>query len=315
MNDAGPPASNGPTLLGFDGSAEAGNAIARAGELLEGRRALVAYVWTGLAEVLLHSDAGAMPAPIAEAAEEIDAADRERAEAVAAEGAQLALEAGFQAQPIVRHQRGNAWQTLRQCALEHHASAVVVGARGRSRVASVLLGSVSGGLAHHPPAPVLVVPAATSESSTGPVLFANDGSDNANRAVEAGSSLLSTRPAVVLHAWHSFAARMPPYLPGAKVATLGVAKEIDGIVDQEAHAIAHEAAGFATERGLETEECCLRTERPVWRAILDVADDRDAAAIVVGSRGLTGISAALGSVSQAVIHHARRPVLLVPPRQ
>ena len=36
------------------------------------------------------------------------------------------------------------------------------------------------------------------------------------------------------------------------------------------------------------------------------------AAIVVGCRGLTGISAALGSVSQGVVHHSERPVLLVP---
>jgi len=206
----------------------------------------------------------------------------------------------------VRHQRGNAWQTLRECAIEHHASAVVVGARGRARVASVLLGSVSSGLFHHPPAPVLVVPGAASAPNAGPLLFANDGSANANRAIEQGSSLLSARPALVLHVWHSFAAQMPDYGPD-------LAKDIDEVADQHAHSLAHDGAGFATERGLEAEESCLRTEAPVWRGILDVADQREASAIIVGSRGLTGLSAALGSVSHGVVQHSQRPVLLVPP--
>jgi len=107
---------------------------------------------------------------------------------------------------------------------------------------------------------------------------------------------------------------MPPYLPGAELATLGAAKEIDRILDEEAHAIAHEAADHATECGLDGEAFGLRTERPVWRTVIEIADERDAAAIIVGSRGLTGLSA-LGSVSHAVVQHARRPVLLVLPQE
>ena len=48
-------------------------------------------------------------------------------------------------------------------------------------------------------------------------------------------------------------------------------------------------------------------------AILDVADELDAEAIVLGSRGLTGVkSLLLGSVSHAVLQHADRPVMVVP---
>ena len=51
---------------------------------------------------------------------------------------------------------------------------------------------------------------------------------------------------------------------------------------------------------------------PVWQAIVRVADERDAAAIVLGSRGLSGVKAALlGSVSSGVVQHATRPVLVV----
>ena len=55
-----------------------------------------------------------------------------------------------------------------------------------------------------------------------------------------------------------------------------------------------------------------RADGPLWQAILDVAEQRDAAVIVLGSRGLSGIkSFVLGSVSSAVVHHATRPTLVV----
>jgi nucleotide-binding universal stress UspA family protein len=50
----------------------------------------------------------------------------------------------------------------------------------------------------------------------------------------------------------------------------------------------------------------------VWKTILDIAGSRDAAMIVMGSRGLTGVrSMLLGSVSGAVVNHADRPTLVV----
>jgi nucleotide-binding universal stress UspA family protein len=46
---------------------------------------------------------------------------------------------------------------------------------------------------------------------------------------------------------------------------------------------------------------------------VETAEERDAAAVVVGSRGLTALrSAVLGSVSYGVVHHCKRPVLVVP---
>jgi len=50
-----------------------------------------------------------------------------------------------------------------------------------------------------------------------------------------------------------------------------------------------------------------------WRVICQVADTLGADPIVVGARGLGRVeSALLGSVSHAVIFHAKRPVLVVP---
>jgi nucleotide-binding universal stress UspA family protein len=52
----------------------------------------------------------------------------------------------------------------------------------------------------------------------------------------------------------------------------------------------------------------------VWEGIVDVADELDAAVIVLGSRGLKGIREQFeGSVSHEVAQHAGRPVLIVPP--
>jgi nucleotide-binding universal stress UspA family protein len=48
--------------------------------------------------------------------------------------------------------------------------------------------------------------------------------------------------------------------------------------------------------------------------IVAAADERDAAIVVVGTRGRARIAAALlGSTAEAVLRHADRPVLLVPP--
>jgi nucleotide-binding universal stress UspA family protein len=53
---------------------------------------------------------------------------------------------------------------------------------------------------------------------------------------------------------------------------------------------------------------------PTWEGIVDVADELDAAVIVIGSRGLSGLKEILdGSLSHQLAEHAGRPVLIVPP--
>ena len=65
--------------------------------------------------------------------------------------------------------------------------------------------------------------------------------------------------------------------------------------------------------GLRAESAAVEATGAVWTTILEIADRHDAATIVMGSRGLTGMrSLLLGSVSSAVVHHAARPALVVP---
>ena len=72
------------------------------------------------------------------------------------------------------------------------------------------------------------------------------------------------------------------------------------------------ASRIAQEAGLRAEPVAVEAAGPVWKTIVEIADRDDAATIVMGSRGLTGLRAMLlGSVSSAVVHHADRPTLII----
>ncbi len=48
-----------------------------------------------------------------------------------------------------------------------------------------------------------------------------------------------------------------------------------------------------------------------WQRIVQVADENDAAVVVIGSHGRSGVSyVTMGSVATAVAHHSKRPVLI-----
>lgn len=298
-------------VLGYDGSPESAAAVARAGELLRAREAVVAHVWSGLSGLLPHAPLAGPPSEaIAEGGELVEEGARERAVSCAQEGVELARAAGFDAHPeLLAHQR-NVWWTLKDYAERHAASVVVVGARGRSRLAGVLLGSVSSGLVHHAPAPVLVVPDAEGGESGQTVVFCDDGSTNARHAIHRGGALLQG-PGAVLTLWHSWAANVP-YIPVGAAAIAGMAQELDTAAREQAARIATEGAQSARAVVGDVEGESIRCARPAWRGLLDAATDRDAAVIVVGSRGLTGIEGAIGSTSRAIVQHSSRPVLIVP---
>jgi nucleotide-binding universal stress UspA family protein len=74
--------------------------------------------------------------------------------------------------------------------------------------------------------------------------------------------------------------------------------------------VLEEASAVAAERGIAARTKLL--EGDVVDEIVAYADVVDADLIVLGSRGHGSLaSAALGSVSQGVLHEARRPVLVV----
>ena len=149
--------SAGPVLFAFDGSPHAREAIARAGALLKPGPAVVATAWTtfeGAAPAALLALPGHV---VRESVADLDSASRETAEELANEGAELARDAGFEAEPRAIRSSGPFFAALLECARELDAAAIVAGSRGRSTIAATVLGSVSTGLLHHTRRPVLVV--------------------------------------------------------------------------------------------------------------------------------------------------------------
>lgn len=146
----------------------------------------------------------------------------------------------------------------------------------------------------------------------GPILIAYDGSDGAKAAVAAAGEVLSGE-AVVASVWQSAAEVSPASLLAIPA---GVARqayeEMDREVEQQAAALAEEGAALARTAGLNAAARPTRAHANTWSTICSLADEIDASAIVVGSRGHSGIkSALLGSTAHGVANHAGRPVLLV----
>jgi nucleotide-binding universal stress UspA family protein len=181
--------------------------------------------------------------------------------------------------------------------------------------ASVIVTSGSTGFVHHSQIPVLVVPEAPRARVTGgPVLLCWDDSEPSKRAIAAAGRLFGPRRAVVLHLWESWAAEAPA-LAGASAGIQAVAVELDEVADEEAERSCRRGVGAAEQAGFVAEGFSVRSAGPAWRTVLDAADQQSCSAIVVGSRGLSGFAAALGSLSDAVLHHAHKPVLVVPPEE
>jgi nucleotide-binding universal stress UspA family protein len=143
------------------------------------------------------------------------------------------------------------------------------------------------------------------------LLICYDGSDDAKHAIKHAAGLLVARPALVLTVWQPTAA-LGGFSWGGEAAGMVDFVQLDRAGADDAGRIAEEGVDLARDAGLEAESLAIKASGPVWKTIVDAADARDAAAIVMGSRGLTGVrSMLLGSVSSAVVHHADRPTLVV----
>ncbi len=149
------PDTSAPVLIAYDGSDFANAAIAvAANELRPGRQAIVLSVYEPIKAIPFLGVAGV---PVDQSAVESVMSDVEKgATEVAAEGVDLAKQAGFDASPLVEG-GGPAWQRIVQAAEEHDASLIVLGSHGRSGVSLVLLGSVAAAVAQHSKRSVMIV--------------------------------------------------------------------------------------------------------------------------------------------------------------
>jgi nucleotide-binding universal stress UspA family protein len=142
------------------------------------------------------------------------------------------------------------------------------------------------------------------DTGDSPVLFAYDGSEHAKNAIwQAARELRPGRRAIVLTVWQ-------PFAPMLLVGGVNLPDDLAARVEGEARDVAAEGASLAREAGFEAEPL-VDTGEPVWQRIVQVADERDASVVVLGSHGRSGISAMLvGSVASAVAQHTDSTVVI-----
>jgi nucleotide-binding universal stress UspA family protein len=155
-------------------------------------------------------------------------------------------------------------------------------------------------------------------ASASPVMIAYDGSDAAKQAISAAAELFAGRPAYVVTVWEPGLAYamsdMEPTGPELSPIPMDIsgAQELEDDLQVHARRTAAEGAGLAKSAGLDCEALVVADRVSVAEALVQVADKQSVAAIVVGSRGLTGLRARLeGSTSSAILKHASVPVVVV----
>jgi nucleotide-binding universal stress UspA family protein len=295
-----------PILLCYDGSEDAKRAIAHAAELFVTDRALVLSAWQPAAMAYAYEWPGVTYVPGMEA---LDTANEVLARRLAAEGAALAEAAGLAAEPVAVRSDGPLWRTIVAEADACEVAAIVLGSRGRSAPRELMLGSVARAVGHHARRPVLVARHG-ARPGHGPVLLAYDGSLDARLAILRTAALLGSADAHVLTVSHHVPAVLAHSWPGLEYTT--DLRGVNAAASAAAERQAAEGAAIAAEVGLAATAVTRQAHGPLWRVILDVADECDASAIVLGSHGLGSVRARLlGGVCDGAVHHAHRPVLIV----
>lgn len=154
----------------------------------------------------------------------------------------------------------------------------------------------------------------TTSSASGPVLLCFDGSGPARHAIEHSAGLLAPAPAIVVHVWLPLSRVLlwSPAFPSPGPLA-GPAAEIDDACRDAGRRLLDEGVAVARGAGFDPAALLVETRHRAWQTIIALADERDARAIVLGSHGISPVtSMLLGSVAAGVVHHATRPVLVVP---
>ena len=146
------------------------------------------------------------------------------------------------------------------------------------------------------------------------ILIAYDGSDDSKSAITRAGTLFPSQQAVVLTVWQRFMDTLAR--AGAGLAVAVDYDEFDENAEQVATDQAAKGAELAQRAGFDAEPRIAMVQSTVAATIISEASELDADAIVLGTRGLTGIkSVLLGSTSHGVVQHADRPVMIIPSPQ
>ena len=274
-------------LVGYDGSPAASAAIDAGARLFPHAHAWIAHLWTPpFASTSLRQRLWSGTSHVNEFVEAVEREGEREAERTAAIGVTLAGAAGWDAEPLLVRSYGGEGLLLTELAEKMDPDLVLVGSRGLGG-AQAVLGSVSDMVVHYAPRPVLVVPnplliAEYAALENGPVVVGFDGSPGAQTALETAARLFPDRTLMVVTVDDDNSTG-PSHVGDRAVTRLHV----------------HGGHGVAG--------------RTVAGALAGCARSQSAAALVVGSRGRSAVKEILlGSVAVATLHHAYRPVLVVP---
>lgn len=142
------------------------------------------------------------------------------------------------------------------------------------------------------------------------LMLCYDGSEDAKHAVARAGALFPGGHALVLTVWQPVS-DLGSFAWSGATTTANFA-ELDRSAAADAGRIAAEGVRLAQDVGLEVEPVVIQANGPVWESILKTADRKQAAIVVMGSRGLTSLrSMLLGSVSSSVVQHGERPILVI----
>jgi nucleotide-binding universal stress UspA family protein len=217
---------------------------------------------------------------------------------------------------------GDAGEVLAEAS--RYSRLAVVGKRGRNRLASRLLGTVSGALAARSHCPVLVVPlpdaglgegAPGTEDAQGPSSEAQQTQPGFENEIVVGidrdSSALpvaevAARAAELSGRRLAFVSAVPADAGSSRGAAAdGDYRAYADHLDEVTQAVTESSGGLISRLQL--------VEGSAADVLLDAA--RSAALIVMGNRGRGGLAGRLlGSVSRSVLNQAGSPVLIVPTR-
>ncbi|GAA4662692.1 universal stress protein [Streptomyces chumphonensis] len=294
--EQGSPSVRGPVVVAVDGSQSSLAAVAVAVEEARSRRCALrvvhAFIWP-----LMHVPLG--PSELGPS----DGGLRHQAERLLDEAAERARELAPELEITRALVTGEPLTVLE--AESREATLMVVGSRGLGRFVGLLVGSTAVHLAAHGRCPVLVVRG--RGEPTGDVLVGVDGgpTDEAALAFAFAAASRYGVGVTALHAWDGWSTpvELGPGDPHTAV------YEKHHLQHQEERLLAEAVSGRrATYPDVPVERRLVR-DHP-RQALIEASGT--ARLLVVGARGRGGFTGLLlGSVSQAVLQHARCPVAVV----
>ncbi len=204
-----------------------------------------------------------------------------------------------------RIERGQPWRALCDIARAHKAALIVIGAHGY-RPLERFAGTTASRVANRAESSVLIV--RQPSEAAAPVgfehlLVAHDGSERSPQVLESAISLATPSAGrVTLVRALNVAAPI-----SARIAELRPADIERALIDMGRAALNEVRATMPDRLSSDVE---ARVGFP-WEVITDVAKDKEASLIVIGSHGFSGADRVLGTVAGRVVNTADRSVLVV----